>query len=214
MVEVARQDNSAKQNTSGNLSDFVVTPKKLLQAIAKQVGKLSSATNTKLKAVNTALEEALGPITSPAVLSVKKQAFIDKYSVQVISDHEVSVDLGATSRIDFMCEAQRLALQLYGLEAIWPDDLERWATDPLFQAVPKSVIKVDCSTAGANDLNKSKPEDQERSNFSFEDLAVAHVAYFIATGKDLFAGKVMEAHGGALYSHADKPDASNHIMGS
>jgi hypothetical protein len=43
-------------------------------------------------------------------------------------------------------------------------------------------------------------------DLGIEDLAVAHAAYFIATGKDAFAGNVVRARGGALYFDSDGLD--------
>ena len=52
-------------------------------------------------------------------------------------------------------------------------------------------------------MTRAKQEAKGWNNVDLCDLAAAHAAYFIATGKDLFARNVVRARGGALYFDAN-----------
>ena len=135
-------------------------------------------------------------------LNAQKQAFIDKYGIEVLAESQVALTLpeGAT-RIEFLQEAQEIAKKLHGQDGIWPGRLERWTKDRAFTDTVDEIreLAVDGNVKGSTNHTRSEQEKKGWNDVDFQDLAVAHAAYFIATGKDLFAGNIVRARGGALF---------------
>jgi len=151
-----------------------------------------------LDRINHCQAEALAASDPAAAAERAAYAFAEKYAIEVISDHEVRVNLGSASRIEFLREAQDLAMALHGQNAVRPERLAMWAGDPAFQAVPKNEIAVDGNVTGSTNKRRSQQEERGRYGVPLEDLAVAHAANFIATGHDLFRDNIAGARGGAL----------------
>jgi hypothetical protein len=151
--------------------------------------------------------------TGPSVLEARRQEFVTKYSIKVLGEGQVSFTLpSGTSRIDLLNEAQALAPDLLGRNAVHPSRLEPWKKDSAFTAKVKEGLKrpIDGNVRGSTRMTTPEQEARGWNNVDLCDLATAHVLYFIATGKDLFAGNVVRARGGALYFHADGLDVYVH----
>ena len=91
---------------------------------------------------------------------------------------------------------------LYGRDAVWLNKLKDWGKDDNFISKTTSTTKlgIDGRVEG---LDAKMREEQEsllnKQMAPFADLAVAHTAFFILTGEDLFQGQIVRACGGALY---------------
>jgi len=188
------------------LSEAIFTDPKVAPALAAllqkvQSGELEGLDNTDTL---TTLAEKVAPYTADAneakaELAARKEAFITKYEIEVLGKGQVAVNLNETTRIAFFREAQDLARELHGQNAIYTNRLEQWAQEEKFQASPENPLRVDGNVAKSTNMARTEQEEKGWNNVDIEDLAVAHTAYFIATGKDLFDGKIVRARGGALY---------------
>ena len=212
MTSAAAVTKTQNGNTP-DLGTVVGTQTKLMSAVAELMGSLGTADAAQLKRVNDLLTAGLasvrGEISSPEVVAtepksieLRRQEFITKYNVKVLGEGKVSFTLPAdTSRLDLINDAQSLAPELLGQNAVYGRRLEAWEKDPAFttkviENTDKSIDgNVRCST------NKSRSEQEAKgwNNVDLCDLVVAHQAYLIATsGKDLFGGNVVRARAGAL----------------
>jgi hypothetical protein len=144
--------------------------------------------------------------TEPSALEARRQEFVTKYNIKVLSDSQVSFRLpSGTSRIDLMNEAQALAPDLLGRNAVYPSRLETWKKDSAFTAKATENLErsLDGNVKNSTRMTRGEQEAKGWNNVDLSDLATAHVAYFIATGKDLFANNAVRARGGALYFYGD-----------
>jgi hypothetical protein len=140
--------------------------------------------------------------TEPSALEARRQEFVTKYCIKVLGDGQVSFTLpSGTSRIDLLSEAQGLAPDLLGRNAVYPSRLETWKKDSAFTAKATENLErsLDGNVKNSTRMTRGEQEAKGWNNVDLSDLATAHVAYFIATGKDLFANNVVRARGGALY---------------
>jgi hypothetical protein len=139
--------------------------------------------------------------TEPSALEARGQEFVTKYSIKVLGEGQVSFTLpSGTSRIDLLNEAQALAFDLLRRNAVYPSWLEIWREDSAFTAKVTEALErtIDGNVRGSTGMTRSEQEARGWNNVDLCDLATAHVAYFIATGKDLFDNHVVRARGGAL----------------
>ena len=139
-----------------------------------------------------------------------RELFILKYNITTgdPSGHEVQLELPkGVSRAQFLLEAQ--ALGVGGQNAVWPAQLTKWLNDEAFKSGESKITKlrIDGNVAGSTDKTRELQEDfltkKGVAMPSLEDLAVAHVAFFILAGNDLFQGNVVRARGWALNFDAD-----------
>ena len=189
----------------------------VIQEAAKLLQSLEGADSGTLERVATLLKTGLAGVrgeisspeavaTEPSALEARRQEFVTKYNIKVLGDGQVSFTLpSGTSRIDLLNEAQGLAPGLLGRDAVYPSRLETWKKDSAFTA--KATENLDRSLDGnvknSTRMTRAEQEAKGWNNVDINDLATAHVAYFIATGKDLFANNVVRARGGALYFDDD-----------
>ena len=146
-----------------------------------------------------------------------QERFVSKYSVEKINDHQVRFVLPkGTSRIDLLNEAQGIARGLYGQDAVYPSQLEDCQKEDDFSTKTTSKTKLGID-GRVEELDAKTRKEQERliekqwgetQMAPLADLAVAHTAFFILTGKDLFHGQVVRACGGALFFDSDGLDVS------
>ncbi len=144
------------------------------------------------------------PLTDPRI-----REFLRHYEIIVTVEGEVSVNLAGTTRLHFLEEVQTLGLQLTKAPVIHPGQLEDWREDGAFTAYiapsdPAIEIKSTNAPQPQSDGNlvtfgAEFLESRPRSTIQLCDLAVAHAAYYIATGKDLFEGYVGRASNRFLY---------------
>ncbi len=152
-----------------------------------------------LKASGAAFKELRNTLT-PTDL------FIAKYNIQVHGSHEVSFVLPkGVSRSEMLCEAQGLVAEREnGRNLVWSHYLKRWKDDKAFQATTTTPewIQIDGHVDGGDAKNRAKQEaflkDKRLPQANLEDLAAAFVAFYVATGKNLFEEKLVRAAGGAL----------------
>ena len=167
-------------------------------AAAQQAGDLDQA-----KAWSETLVLPIKSLKEQFLQLSPRDQFVSKYSVEKINDHQVRFVLPkGVSRIDLLNEAQGIARELYGQDAVYPSQLEDWQKEDDFRTKTTSTTKlgIDGRVEG---LDAKSREDQEshlgEMMAPLADLAVAHTAFFILTGKDLFQGQFVRACGGALY---------------
>jgi hypothetical protein len=160
--------------------------------------ELARSALDKLKASGVAFKELRNTL-SPTDL------FIAKYNIQVHGSHEVSFVLPkGVSRYEMLCEAQGLVAERDNRNLVLPTQLERWKDDKTFKATSTTPerIQIDGHVAGGDGKTRANQESFLKSKglpqANLEDLAAAFVAFYVATGKDLFEGKVVRAAGGAL----------------
>lgn len=135
-----------------------------------------------------------------------RDLLVCEYSIEPLGEHQVAVTLpAAMSPLEFLKRGDNFVREFYGYHAVWLDhDLATWIDDPCFLAThdePRRIIADGC-VDGTSDLIR---EDQEAvlgakglSPISLPDLAVAHMALQIATGEDLFLGKVIRTQETAM----------------
>ncbi|RIL12309.1 MAG: hypothetical protein DCC75_00665 [Proteobacteria bacterium] len=148
-----------------------------------------------------ALKELRDAILDTTDLNAEKQAFLDRYGIKALAESQVALVIPkGVSRIQFLQEAQALVREQDERDLVWPDRLKSWAGDRAFTNTTTETLKlaVDGNVKGSTNHTRRQQEEKGWNNVEIQDLAVAHVAYFIATGKDLFAGNIVRARGGAL----------------
>ncbi len=168
---------------------------------AVEYGDKQAARNAlaELKASGAAFKELRNTL-SPTDL------FIAKYNIQVHGSHEVSFVLPkGVSRSEMLCEAQGLVAEREnGRNLVLPNYLKTCTDDKTFQATTTTPewIQIDGHVDGGDAKNRADQEaflkDKRLPQANLEDLAAAFVAFYVATGKNLFEGKVVRAAGGAL----------------
>ncbi len=132
--------------------------------------------------------------------------FIAKYNIQVHGPHEVSFVLPqGVSRYEMLREAQGLAAETETRRnLVWPNRLNKWEKDKTFQATSTTPerIQIDGHVDGGDAKNRADQEallnNMGLPQANLEDLAAAFVAFYVATGKDLFEGQAARAAGGVL----------------
>lgn len=136
--------------------------------------------------------------------------FIAKYNIQVHGPHEVSFVLPTgTSRYEMLCEAHELVAGRDSRDLVWPNQLKEWEKDKTFQATSTTPewIQIDGHVEGGDGKTRAQQEALLKSKglpqANLEDLAAAFVAFYVATGGDLFEGQWVRAAGGALAFDSD-----------
>jgi len=147
-----------------------------------------------------------------------QERFVYKYSVEKINDHQVRLVLPkGVSRIDLLNEAQGIARGLYGRDAVDSGILEVlpeiWV-DLISKTTTTTKLAIDGRVEGLDAKSRKEQEhllkEQGGEMGLSSDLAVAHVAFFILTGKDLFQGQVVRACDGALVGDSYGLDLSGY----
>jgi hypothetical protein len=206
------------KGTTPDLNTVVGQQAKLLGELSQLMASLDSADPQSLERVNNLLAAGLKGLRGEASttdtatttdVSVRRQAFMDKYSVTVLDDSKVSFTLPkGSSVLNLLNDAQALAPELYNRDAVYPDRLADWSTKKAFKSSVTENREFSIDGNVADSTSKSRTEQvaflkkQNLEMPEIEHLAAAHVAYFIATGKDLFANNVVRARGGALFFSA------------
>ena len=171
-------------------------------AAAQKVGDFAAA-----KAWSETLVLPIKSLKEQFLQLSPRDQFVSKYSVEKINDHQVRFVLPkGISRIDLLNEAQGIARGLYGQDAVYPSQLEDWQKEDDFRTktTSKTKLGIDGRVEGLDGKTRKQQERLiekqwgETQMAPLADLAVAHTAFFILTGKDLFQGQYVRACGGAL----------------
>jgi hypothetical protein len=162
-----------------------------------------------LKASGAAFKELRATLT-PTDL------FIAKYNIQVHGPHEVSFVLPTgTSRYEMLCEAQALVAVRDSRKLVYPKQLKEWEQATTFKSTSTAPewMQIDGHVEGGDAKNRKDQEALLESKglapANIEDLAAAFVAFYVATGKDLFEDQVVRAAGGALDFHSSGLDVND-----
>ena len=160
---------------------------------------LSPETRTKLLADLQSFEAS----AAVATLELRKQAFLDTYSVRVLGENQVSFTIPeGKSRMDLINDAHDLAQALYNRPGVDTNRLAIWRKDQQYTQVvtQDTPAAVEGCVPNSTNMTRDEHESEERNwnDVDIRDLAAAQQAFFVATGKDLLDGKVVRARGGAL----------------
>lgn len=129
------------------------------------------------------------------------EVFLRVHRIRQSGEHAVSVALPpGTSRARFLTDVQVLANILYKRNHAYPERLVKWAKEPAFTAVSEVSVEIKVEARIAQSASKTREAQVSCgwNDVGIEDLAVAHGAYFVLTGKDMFAGAIVRAANGAL----------------
>ena len=133
---------------------------------------------TALKREDTLVMPSTGapPIIGPA----------QEYGIEVLGPCQVRVALDGHTHFDMLTKLSEAAVRAHGRESVYTDVLDRWIGEASFNTATKAGTFIA--------INGNVPDEEVRTNrgkcASLPDLALAHAAYFLATGQDLFAGNV------------------------
>jgi hypothetical protein len=212
MPQVAQTEKLA----SPDFRAVVSTQVTLLTAVGKLMKSLDPTDPESLRRVNALLSAGLAGVkgelsipqavaAEPSSIEVRRQEFITKYDVKVLADGQVSFTLpSGASRLDLLNDAQALAPELLNRPAVYADRLAKWAQDTAFttKVTEATSRSIDGNVSDSTRKTRAEQEAKGWNNVDLADLATAHQAYLIATGKDLFNGNVVRARGGALNFNA------------
>lgn len=116
--------------------------------------------------------------------------FLEKYSVTILGIGKVAVILPpGVSPLQLIAEGDAIATQL-GWPGVLDYRLEQWSEDHLFkqQAAQETVIAVEGGVPGSTNKNIQQQINEGYIDIDVSELAVAAIAYLLATGTDFFAG--------------------------
>jgi hypothetical protein len=204
--------------TAPELTSVVKTQVELLRKVSDLMQSLDSTNPVSLKQVDALLSAGLNALRGEASteepvaatdLSVRKQAFIEKYGISAFGNSKVSFTIPkGASVLDLLNDAQALSPELYNRDAVYPNRLADWSTKKAFKSNVTEAKEFSLDGNVSDSTNKTRSEQvtflkkQKLEMPEIEHLAAAHSAFLIATGKDLFADKVVRARGGALFFNA------------
>lgn len=132
------------KGTTPDLNTVVGQQAKLLGELSQLMASLDSADPQSLERVNSLLaaglkglrgESSVADTATTTDVSVRKQAFMDKYSVTVLEDSKVSFTLPkGSSDLNLLSDGQALAPELYDRDAVYPDRLAGWSSKKAFKS--------------------------------------------------------------------------------
>ena len=125
------------------------------------------------------------------LLARKKEEFLEKFGIET-DGCSLEVNLGKTTPLEFLREAQMLVRELYGKWGINAEALFRWRVNTGFNEALQGDIIV------STPIDSSCPLDVNTC-----ELAVAHAAYFVATGCDLFDGNPVNTDDDDVLKYTD-----------
>lgn len=135
-------------------------------------------------------------------VAITREAFATQYGIKVLGESQVALTLPKdTSRLAFLQEAQALVRKLNNRDLIWPSSLKIWESDPMLTSNIKNELKlaVDGNVGYSTKMTRREQEKAGWLDVDMIDLALAHAAYFVVTGEDLFANNWVRARGGTFY---------------
>ena len=116
----------------------------------------------------------------------ERDALIKEFRIDVVGKAQVYFTLGETLPIEFLQRVQEVSRGLYGMDAIKPDQLQKWAGDPEFttRLAQSGEIGINCNVNGEVDLVRLPPGKDIPLTVKTSELAVAYAAYLLATGRN------------------------------
>lgn len=135
-----------------------------------------------------------------------RDSVLAKYSISVLSDSQVRLVIPAgVTRAQFLWEVQAVAKQLHGCDPISNEEFKRWMQDSRFiqQQSQETVVCVDGSVSGSGMKTRAEQDKFLAAKglvmAELADLVVAHAAFYLATGKDIFKGNTVRARDGVVW---------------
>ena len=205
----------AKTLTGPDLNTVVAQHTEMLSELRKLMASLDRGDVKSLKRVRAKLSAGLQALRAEPetdTTDVDAAPFVTKYRIQVLGESKVCFTLPkGASVLDLLNDAQALSGELYGRNAVYRPHLVSWSRDRAFKLkmdepqqflIDGNVADSTGKTRKAQEkfLKKQKPELEMPE---LRHLAAGHAAFFLATGKDLFGGKVVRARGGVLGSDVE-----------
>jgi len=174
----------------------------ILKRLKRQGKDIARLEHLKSRAL-TKIKDQLPPVEAVSIES-GRAALLNEFGIKVVGKGKVRLSLGGTSRIDFLRKVRDVAMKLHGPPAIYGPQFELWAKEAAFIAKPEKggAVGVNGNVAKSSGKRRAEQEAKGWNNVELCDLAVAHAAYFLATGKDLFGGYAVRARNGVLRFNA------------
>jgi hypothetical protein len=131
----------------------------------------------------------------------KQDIFVAEFSIEVLSPHEVSLVLPhGVSRLDFLQRAQEISREFRGQNAIADFQLaSSYPLEVVFREPMRSRLFIAIDGCVGGTVGKDFPAKVRvlhslgLEEAPAEDVIVAHVAFYVATGNDLFMNKEVRA---------------------
>ena len=127
--------------------------------------------------------------------ALRKEALREQFDIEILGPGQVRLDLGEFSRFEFLQLVHDVASKLHGRPYITPERLAGWSYDGVFDK-RGGVICVNGRLEDLLGESRAVQEAAGLDNVNISDLAVAHAAYFLLTGDDMFNGKTVRAQDG------------------
>ncbi len=191
----------ASKETANDPDKLTGVPREALADILRQAIRDASAKTP--DEADLLLREALGPNRE-----CRRRTLRAAFQIRLLGEEKVSLTLPqGISRAEFLKMVQPVAKEVYGGNAVYPPFLAKWVSDEEFTARPSNdvVISIDGNVEGST--NKTRREQEaflkakglQMQMPTLPDLVVAHAAYFLAEGDNLFDGRMVRARVGKLY---------------
>jgi hypothetical protein len=163
-----------------------------VELAANLVGQLEAIARGEVPAMTEICARDYFPIEFEAA----RQELLKDFGIVVRGVSQISFDLQKRPRLEFLERAQAI---LKGW-AVDPPLLEQWSKDRRFtrSSQRETELGVCGNVPASTRLTRAEQVKAGWNDVSYEDLAVAHAAYLVATGADFFGGLIIRAREGAL----------------
>lgn len=141
------------------------------------------------------------PEAVPTTVKQPRQLVMEAYSIKVLERGKVSFIIPTgKSRFDLLQDSQSICQELHGQIGVCQELMAVWAYDSnVATPVNKPTsFSIEGNVAGSLDKTRREQEEQGCNNVNFVDLACAHQAYLLATGRSFLCGDMVRASDGTL----------------
>lgn len=141
------------------------------------------------------------PEKEPVTLQSRKEALMREFGIVPVGVGKVRLVLNGVARIEFLRQVHAVASDLHGRGAVDPWALDWWSRHSAFtDPSPKGLdISINGNVPGSWEYPRRIQKALGWNNVELCNLAVAHAAYFLATGEDLFCSDSTRACNGTLW---------------
>ena len=152
-----------------------------------------------------------------------REELLQRFAIEVDRERgSVTFILAGTSRADFIKEVNDVTQALYGRRAVSDLTLSRCVHDLAhLEPTPlRTISSIQGVAPSSTGLSRSEQVERGLNDVPTKDLLVAHAAYHLATGEDLFQGhhsrsdsNVVKFYRDGLHVYQDFTDAPFHDVG-
>ena len=145
------------------------------------------------------LELSLGGFKALRSSLTPTERFIAEFNVETTGNwskphgRQVSLNLpSGVSRRDLLHRAQEVTRSTFCLDSVWTEQMLEWNEDPRFLATSEASTRIELIGHVEGTAGKSIDEQRQVLQLEglrlprYEDLVVAHVAFFVATRETIF----------------------------